>query len=1156
MNKQILASVLIIATICSTVTLLDSSDTSQAGSENMISVNCNHGTLTDVSDGSVYSGGLFTKEITLEFEADGGYEFVSWSITGNTEYTSEQNKITIKSVSGNATISVNSHNYSSSLTLLNTINVEDLAQPGEDLVLSWSFKSTLLDMSGGMWVGMPSTPLIVEDYVYVRAGGKLYQLDMDSGTVVNYVQSGTGSDNFYHYLSYGNGIIFDTIGDKAYDLNLNYVYDIPSNLVCATYSGGYFYGFLYNSSTQLYSVYKTSADADRDLDNNVKMNLFSGTQEFHVFAQYGQFSNMMIIDDWMFFLDADRVTGTSGYRAITAFNLKTEKSVTCELTGFTGMPWDDGWLTYYNGYFYLTAYTAGLFDGVIKGLEDKRSSLMWLKFDFDKGQFEEPSYKNIQTPDGQEFRGIASGLVIYNGRGYLNVRALGTDTLGGSDDSGSKMIAYEIGANGEPIPKSAATSVMTHGGIVINSAYEDEGKIYIYMIPYNSSGQAVFVFTDELVNGEWVLKSDYDRLEMTRTAYCSQCIRAGPNGELIFYVDSGYIDCYISSDKYKVNVITVDGTYAKSETGCGKNVEEILKKLYPSITIDGKNATIGSKNYSIYGLNEVSGKWVAVTSPSIGTYSGYYKNGITESTFRQIVLLEQSSSITLSEDDGNGWYYFDGGYIKMSFSNVTSLRAAEGRSMFYFESGPSDETPVKTNVDVNRGSSVSLEIPDNEYLTFSVSDESIISVTKNSSTLTITGLKENVTTISIEIPGKQYAVSVNVLPVITVVDGVTKITSEKERVTEDGNTVFTSDYTEKSDTRTDRTVKETTKDSSGNVISERNIIESTYKEYTMDGQEAEYVTKTEKLEEGGILTQSVKYLSETITIRLDSGAVKTGVTEATEDKLAKTRVITTLEKTEYDSYSTSEKTIQTYTEGSDTPNSTTTETDYESRQSDFEIARDSDSVEIVLDSNGTVDVTELIKSLSEDTSVNKITLKADTIVNAKSVSSAADNGVEMKMDADVATITLSAETLKNLATAGGTVKFSAEANTELTPKQQSAAGGAKVFAIELTCGDTVQHEFGKFTMEIACEIEIQEDNELKVWRIDDFGEKTYAENVQYNDGKVSFDADHLSIYAIGYESKSADSSGFGSNAAIYIGICAIALLTILGAVALRRKHAL
>ena len=1157
MDKRTFVAIALVFILMPTGCIVFSSPVSGASPGNILDVSYDHGRLVDITTGFDYNGGVFTDEMSLQFIPNWGYEFLTWQISGSVVYTVDYDTVTIKSIEGPASLSVATRNYSTSQELINVIDVDNLAEPSDELVLAWSFKSGSLDMSGGVWKGMPCTPLIVGDYTYIRAAGRLYQIDITSGTVINQVTSGSG-ESYYHYLSYGNGVIFDTLGHVAYDLDLNYLYDIPVNLAFATYHNGFFYGCLSQGNSR-YTMYKTSLDENQDLVNNVKVNLFNGNEQFKIFAQYGQFTNVLFVGDWFFFLQAD-VGGS--YRALSAFNVVTEESRTCILTGFEGMYWDDGWLTYYDGYFYLTAYVAGLFGGIPSGAEEKRSSLMWVKFDFETGDFEAPSFKKIQTSTGQEFYGIASGLVIYNGRGYLNVRALGDDTLGGSDDTGSKMIAYDIEKNGEPIPKCATPSVMTHGGIVVNTAHVDDGLIHVYLIPYNVVGQAVLIFTDQLVDGEWVLKSTSDRLEMKRTDWCSQCIRAGPNGEMLFYVDSGYIDCYVPADKYYVNVITVEGECANSKTDCGSNVQEIIKKIYPSIEIKGKSATLGDKKYQIYGLNEVSNKWVLVTNPTVGTYSGVYKNGITESTFRQIALVEESSSITLPEDGEQGWYYFDGEYKKASFSDLSSLRDSVGCSWFYLDSKPSNGSVLIDLVkQVNREGSITVELPSMLESSFIISDDSVISVVKNGNLLTITGLKEKATTLIIEIDGRLYPVSVNVLPKVTIVDG-NRITESDREIVVDGGILHTVSVTTESSTRMDRTVTETLIDAMDNVISTRDVIESAYNGITMDGRNADYVERSERLVENDVVKKDISFFSETIIERLDIGVMRTIIIESTENRITGDVDIIKTETTEYAGYNVSTVTVEHFAGGSTEPTYTSTENVYDSKMTDFTVECENGVMVINLDENGTVDITAMIDAALEDTSIGSISVNAGSIVNSRSTASAAEAGASMTMSFGVATISMGADTLKNLASVEDTVWFSVESGADMTAKQQSSAGDARVFSIVMRCGDVEQHDFGTFTMSIACDIEVQEGKELKVWRIDDYGKKTYASNVTYSNGIVTFDGDHLSIYAIGYESESPQdeqsnegSGGNGVDFLLFGGIGAVAIIVLFGGVMIiRGRH--
>ena len=271
--------------------------------------------------------------------------------------------------------------------------------------------------------------------------------------------------------------------------------------------------------------------------------------------------------------------------------------------------------------------------------------------------------------------------------------------------------------------------------------------------------------------------------------------------------------------------------------------------------------------------------------------------------------------------------------------------------------------------------------------------------------------------------------------------------------------------------------------------------------------------------------------------------------------------ITYVVRTEYASYDVSEVTVEHYVGDSVNPANSETETVYESKQADFDIVSENGSVIINLDENGSVDVSGLIAAAADDSSVNEIKINAGAIVNAKSVSSAADAGASMVMDTGSVTITMGSETLKNLVAVGGNVRFSVESGAKMTAKQQAAVGDAKVFTIDLTCGDVEQHDFGGFRLSVTCDIQIQDGKELKAWRIDDYGKKTYATNVTYQNGVASFDADHLSIYAIGYESESSEGSSDGGNIGggngnilLYAGIGAVAVLALLGGIFMLRRR--
>ncbi|MBO5599790.1 MAG: hypothetical protein J5897_01970, partial [Candidatus Methanomethylophilus sp.] len=161
-------------------TVINSSE-SIATSDNNILLSCTHGHVIEVTSGQEYEGGVFSNELSLLFVPDPGYEFVKWNVVGDCVYSSNRTAITVSSVNGQVTISSECRNYSTSVYLTKHIVEEDVIMPGESMIMNWTFRSTDLVKSGGTWLGMPCTPLIVGDVVYVRAGDFLYALDINSG---------------------------------------------------------------------------------------------------------------------------------------------------------------------------------------------------------------------------------------------------------------------------------------------------------------------------------------------------------------------------------------------------------------------------------------------------------------------------------------------------------------------------------------------------------------------------------------------------------------------------------------------------------------------------------------------------------------------------------------------------------------------------------------------------------------------------------------------------------------------------------------------------------------------------------------------------------------------------------------------------------------
>jgi hypothetical protein len=1172
MDKLRIAIIVFFSVVASLGFTVINSSESIATSDNNIVLSCEHGRVIEVTSGQDYEGGIFSDELFLLCLPDAGYEFVKWDVVGECIYSSNRAAITVSSVNGQVTIMPECRNYSTSVYLIKHI-VEDAAMvPGDSMIMNWTFRSTDLLKTDGVWGGMPCTPLIVGDMVYVRAGEFLYALDINSGAIINTVRSVGLAADFYHYISYGNGVIFDTTGYKAYDLNLNYLYDIPSNLRYVTYYDGFYYGCLQIGNE--YQLFKTSVAIDSDLENNVKTNLFNTSTTFKLFAQYGQVSSLNFIGDWVFFLEADRNDMTvEGYRGIVAFNIKTEVFEKVDLTpGIGGMLWDDGWLTYYDGYFYLPTYVAGLFGGVQAGFEDRFCEIAWVKFDFDTGKFLNPHYKDIETPSGNKFKGITSELIIDDGHGYLNARALGTETTeGGVNDQGTSLISFDIGEDGEPIPNSVAVSYMTHGGIVMNTAFKADGKVYIYLVPYNAGTQGVYVFTDKYDGEKWTLEPSSYRLsaDANRQTYSSQAVRVGPGGQFVYYVDSGYIDCYISDTKLKTTFLLMNGDDLDAIDAYGSSWYSCLSSAFPTSVIDGDTVTIGEKNYRVLGLNEIRKSWETISNQNTVTSTTQHKdNAILTSYYRYVILLEENTPqrTSLSYNSGDkGWYYFDdGAYHKITMYLPESLDNLVGKQATYSTVPISaDEVFVSSYLALQYDVPKTINLPQGSSV--SISDESVVQWNVTEGKLTLTGKTEATCVVTISVGGKDYPIEIEVLPNVTIDEqGNRVVHSNKVISSDDGSSTQIIEDTVSNDSGSTIERTEVGKDANGNTVFTREITTLSktedYDALDNNGNPTSTTRKeTKEYDSESILVTNTVAFTMSSTYWNGEMALTTFEVRSDLDLMSGVNTVKTEITTTYVSFVQHDVTVERYS--GDTLESSESTSEIVSKNEELVLQIDGDSIHIAVSDHEPNDFGSLLSSIQSNLGLSTVTVRSECSLSSAAIDNLSDIKATLVMGAGSVELQLSPDALENLAAVNGDLELSSSETPKMTPKQISAAGTAKVFSIELKCGNDQQHDFGTFTLSIACAIEIQDGKELKAWRIDDYGKKTYATNVTYQNGVVSFDADHLSIYAIGYESESSDEpSDSGSNGGsngmfLYAGIGVVAVLALLGAVFVMRRRA-
>lgn len=353
----------------------------------------------------------------------------------------------------------------------------------------------------------------------------LYKIEIDTGYVVERAKSATVKD-YYHYLGYGSGQILDYKTHKIFDLDLNHIANMPSDVTSAVYcdSDGYFYCLLSNGTVSRFQATDSAGTTElRSLDSTWNV-------QHKWFGMYGQSSRALFIDDYICYIS------TSGDIISIVSASRTEGTVKkIDLIDFPKHMLDDGWLSYKDGIIYLPAYTVGLFG---QRNTEGYAKIISIPLD-DSGSFGTPSYVDVQitTKDIQgnemntKFSRMLSNFVICGNVGFLNV----CGDVGITDNS--HLIAYDL-KNMKVI--ASIKSVQTHGGITVRDTGDQKT---IFIVPYNPGiGLKVFTFKNDGF-------TEVNTGMGGQGAHASQAVRAGPEGQLIWYDDSGKVVEYTSAEK-------------------------------------------------------------------------------------------------------------------------------------------------------------------------------------------------------------------------------------------------------------------------------------------------------------------------------------------------------------------------------------------------------------------------------------------------------------------------------------------------------------------------------------------------------------------------------------------------------------------------------
>ena len=630
-----------------------------------------------------------TGPMTFTASPRSGYELGKWVLNG-IEYGDASQPFTIDCLSADSILTI-SATYVSPSTGQNDVNNRGMPTDEEiaDIVHAYTIGG-YVRTSGSVWSGMVSIPLIVDDYVYLRVANKLYKAESDTGYIVKSVES-KNIETFYHYLGYGGGYIIDYNTSKVYDTDLNQLYVLDKEIDSADYHDGRFYIL----GKYIYSF--DPADEDTTRNDEVKTLDYLGRYD-NIYGQYGIILHEYV--DGVIYCVAAR----GDDRGIVAIDVSSGESAYKWLRGVDSMYLDDGWLSYYNGYLFLTGYSTGLFGTSATPYNDRVSYVPVNGLNFG----EEKWYEF----DGPQF---ASRFAFYDDRAFVSMN--GTLYVFDLPEDMSDLDLSQLVVR-------KATMNCGHGNFVLDVSHVDEdgAPIYVYGIPYDTHYyETMWIAVDRA--GETTAVASYS----TEREWNSQTVRSDIDGRMLWYNDSGWLYSYTTSDKNVYYFFIEDGDSAVWYRAYGVNAADALASLgndvatlnsakiiqsinghsvRDGITLQMLKATYGTvdNNGQFDNLDQYS--WVTITNLGDVSYSlNHY--------FR--IICGNGESVTVGTEFS---YVEDGERKTYTFADNIGDRSIIGKQLsrgtdIVFIRFMEDDTEIPgTTIIVKRGSEAKVHFPD------------------------------------------------------------------------------------------------------------------------------------------------------------------------------------------------------------------------------------------------------------------------------------------------------------------------------------------------------------------------------------------------------------------------------------------------------------
>ena len=615
-----------------------------------------------------FSGSDNSRTFTMT-SVNPGYEVFNWTVNG-VERGSVSEPLTI-ALDTDVVVGV-TYRFHSSSSGLDPVSNRDLPSPNDilDLVRAYEIGG-YLNTSGEVWRGHDSVPLIVDGKVFFRCGPNLYRAESDTGFIDRSVPSAEAGDAklYYHHIGYGDGVILDYMTNKAYDLDLNLLYTLPSTL---TLSGAEYHdGYFYTSGESIYR-FTPRPEGSATVPKVEYLGSISG-----VYSTYG-FTSSIFVGDVIY-----RIVVENQKRGIAAFNTATKDTGLVWLDCLQSMYMDDGWMSYHEGNLYVTAYSQGLFGAVAC---DNNARMAYMKVDG----------TNLGDVRYYEFqgKGFASQFVVANGTGYVNCNGI--------------LYAFDMTKDIESQTPRTVRSAFGHGSMSVDITHVDEGgsPVYIYMIPYvsSSSGTTFCMIEDIEVDGKRVM-TRYTTPSLPQN-YNSQTIRPDEDGRMIWYNDSGHIFAYTTPEKNPYFFFIDDGSKAMWYESYGRDPAEALAALGESVVTLGPGSTIGSLSGIV---TDSPGIWVLRNTADTGKITDLRKYAwvsipsladASDATSHYFLIRADGKAGSIA--DGTQFQYLDSDGRTKTYSFVKNI--GDDRAYLGIRMAPANKTAAVSFLDENGGS--------------------------------------------------------------------------------------------------------------------------------------------------------------------------------------------------------------------------------------------------------------------------------------------------------------------------------------------------------------------------------------------------------------------------------------------------------------------